>query len=341
MTSLDPVIEKLFTEATSRGASDIHLEPVEGGLEFRVRVQGQMASVKTLPASLQESLLAKIKLLSSLDPTERARPQDGAMVVGGLESRVSVIPVLGGESVVIRLLHKLPQLATFEGLGMTATDRQKLSAGLAPGLIIIAGPTGAGKTTSFYAALRSLDANAQKIITVEDPVEQRLEGVCQVAVTKKLGFADALRSILRQAPNVIGVGELRDSVSMAMAQQAALTGHIVVATVHAATAAEVPSRLLELGATPAILAQSLQVIVAQRLVNVVDPDKPSLRTRTGIFEVVRPSADFRSSVAAGAASFELEKILSASGHFALSQTAQQWLKEGKITQGEYLAEFGL
>jgi type II secretory ATPase GspE/PulE/Tfp pilus assembly ATPase PilB-like protein len=288
-----------------------------------------------LPAELVEPILARLKLMSRCDSTLNHKPQDGSFVWNGVETRVSFIPVLGGQSVAMRLLRKVSELESFEGLGLSPEQTALVKAGLVPGLVLIVGPTGSGKTTTFYAVLRSLDANAHKIISVEDPVEQHLDGVCQVEVTPKLSFAQALRSILRQSPDVIGVGELRDAESVAMAVQAALTGHIVVATLHAGGISEVPSRLIELGASPAILSQVLQLVVAQRLLNF-----STGRERHAIFAAVRPDDGLRLAIRAGGEVGKVREALVGAGVVPLREQARKLVDSGLIDSGEFLSEFG-
>jgi len=339
MTSLEPVVEKLFSEAQKRGASDIHLEPLEKGLRVRFRVGGQMVEGGAIPEGLKESLPAKLKLLARLDSTKRMIPHDGALKIAGAQGRLSTIPVLGGESVVIRLFSDKGDLEKLANLGVLQAQYELFASALRRpwGLFVISGPTGSGKTTTFYAALREINPAAQKIITVEDPVEQRLKGVTQVPVAAGTTFAVALRSILRHAPNVMGVGEIRDGESAAMALQAALTGHLVVATVHAGSVAGVISRLRELGLNPAMLAEVLCGVSSQRLLQL--RHEGQTRTR-GIFEVYQPSRAFATAIKNTESTARLEKILEEESFLTLRQNALKLVENAELTREAFLSEFG-
>ena len=351
MVSLDPIVARIFKEAADLGASDIHLEPEEHGLRLRYRVGGLMREGPLLDTALQEALVAKLKLLARLDSTQLLAPQDGAFVIGGTQVRLSVIPALGGESVVMRLFRRVGELERLEGLGLLPAQIADIKKAIAPmhGLLIIAGPTGSGKTTTFYATLRAIDPAAQKIITVEDPVEQRLEGVCQTPVgpqspsaaparrengpMERLTFSTALRSILRQAPNVIGVGELRDLESARMALQAALTGHLVVATLHADSAAGVPARLTDMGLEPTILAEVLCGVISQRLL------QGRGACPQGAFEVLLPTAAVRQAIKARHSSAAIEVLLAQEKFFGMRQSAEAMVRAGKVNEEAVLAEF--
>ena len=338
MVSLEPVVERIFEEALSLKASDIHLEPTEKGLQLRWRINGRMLDGPILGGALKDSLVAKLKLMARLDSTQTQLPQDGAFVLKDTQVRVSVIPVLNGESIVMRIFRRVGDLERLEGLGLEPDQiaEIKKAIGRLHGLFIIAGPTGSGKTTTFYATLRAIDTQAQKIITVEDPIEQRLEGVCQTPVKGGLNFATALRSILRQSPNVIGVGELRDLESARMALQAALTGHLVVATLHADSAAQVSARLIDMGLEPAILAEVLSCVVSQRLMITRSQKGESV---TGVFEVMRPSVAVLQAIKSCQSAPELQRILSGEGFIAMRERAAGLVKTGKITQEAVLSEF--
>lgn len=337
MVSLDPVIEKIFNEALEAGASDIHFEPQ--AKHVRLRIHGQMHDGPRLEPQLRESLIAKLKLMARLDGTQSLSPQDGAFVLRGVHARISAIPVLGGSSVVIRLFQEAEALEKLSGLGLEPDQVSDLARTLErrQGLVIIAGPTGSGKTTSFYAALRSLDPLAHKIITVEDPIEQRLAGVCQVPVKGELTFATALRSILRQSPNVIGVGELRDTESVRMAVQAALTGHLVIATLHADSAAAVPVRLSDMGVEPAVLSEVLEAVLAQRL---IFHKKPSGQNACrGIFELMLPDQLVREKIRARTGVQELERALARNHFVTLRQRAERLVEQDELTRESILGEF--
>lgn len=345
--SLDPVLKKIFNEALVRESSDIHLEPFGEGLRLRFRAKGVMSDGPVFDNALKEALIAKLKLLARLDCTQTLLPQDGAFVMpvdglltGGtpVQVRLSVVPVLGGESVVMRLFKNAGELENLEGLGLAPDQVAEVKKAIAKthGLFIIAGPTGSGKTTTFYATLRALNPETQKIITVEDPVEQRLMGVCQTPVRGELTFAAALRSILRQSPNVIGVGELRDAESARMALQSALTGHLVVATLHADSAARVPARLIDMGLEPAILAEVLSCVVSQRLLMVRLREKTSM---LGIFEVMSVDEKIRTAIKGRLSVVEFLTILAKGKFLAMRERAEALVGEGYITREMMLAEF--
>lgn len=339
MPSLDPVIEKIFAEALEAGASDIHLEPQGSGMGLRWRIGGQLRDGPPVGAALKDNLVAKLKLLARLDPTQSQTPQDGAFVIQGVHARLSAIPALGGQSLVVRLFRQADELQQLGGLGLQEDQLIALGATLKrlQGLVIIAGPTGSGKTTTFYAALRALDPAQHKVITVEDPVEQRLSGVCQVPVKGELTFATALRSILRQAPNVIGVGELRDADSARMAVQAALTGHLVVATLHADSAAAVPVRLIDMGVEPAILAQVLEASLAQRLI--FYKNAAGQNACRGVFELMRPDVTLRAMIAQRQSLQTLQTHLAQEGFVTLWQRAQTLAQQGCFPREALLGEF--
>jgi type II secretory ATPase GspE/PulE/Tfp pilus assembly ATPase PilB-like protein len=355
MVSLDPIVDRLFDEALKLGASDIHLEPEEQSLGVRYRVGGLMRDGFALDGALREGVTAKLKLMARLDSTQTLIPQDGAFVLKGVQVRLSVIPALGGQSVVMRLFKKVKELENLEGLGLDKKQVAEIKkiVGQTHGLFIIAGPTGSGKTTTFYAALRAIDPAAQKIITVEDPVEQRLEGVCQTPVgsvgsnprhagrenapVETLTFATALRSILRQAPNVIGVGELRDTESAKMALQAALTGHLVIATLHADSAARVPARLIDMGLEAGVLAEVLGGVLAQRLL--MTRTEAGGSVCTGVFEVMTPDEKICAAIKKCAGALEFQSILEEQKFVTLKQRAEGLVKTGRLSREAMLAEF--
>ncbi len=339
MISLEGVLNKIFEEALKLGASDIHFESAPEGLQVRWRVAGEMCAGPLLGEAIRNNLLAKIAVMARLDGAQELYPQDGAFVLKGTQVRVSMIPTLGGRSAVLRLFRKAGELEQLAGLGMDAAQKKDAEEALrdGAGLFVIAGPTGSGKTTTFYAALRVLDPKKLKIITVEDPVEQRLEGVCQVGVRAELGFAQALRAILRQSPDVIGVGELRDTESVRMALQAALTGHRVVATLHAQSAAGVVARLADLGVERTLLAEVLSGVVAQRLLSARDSCGQS--RQRGVFELWRPSAQARALIRKGVSTASLEDALRAEGFCTMAAQAQELACKGELTREAVMGEF--
>ncbi len=273
-------VNLLIREAHEARASDIHLESSREGLIVRFRVDGVLSDVLSPPKGLQAAVISRVKLLAELDIAERRAPQDGRIRVRleerELDLRVSTVPTLYGESVVLRLLDRGGRPVALEELGMAPdTLAQVRRLGERPhGIFLATGPTGSGKTTTLYAALGLRQRTAEKIITVEDPVEYHLEGVTQVPVNVRAGmtFAGALRSLLRQDPDVLMVGEMRDGETAAIAIQAALTGHLVFSTLHTNDAASALTRLVDLKVEPYLIAATLEGVLAQRLVRKVCPE---------------------------------------------------------------------
>lgn len=268
------LLNSLITRALREGASDMHIEPMEHNCQVRFRVDGVLHSEETLPLSMQLPLLTRIKILSGMDIAEKRRPQDGKIELKiaqkELDIRVSCLPLNVGESVVMRFLLKDALDYDMVRLGMAADVEAKIKQDLAStaGVVLLTGPTGSGKTTSLYTFLSALNSEHVKIITLEDPVEYQLEGVNQVQVRPEIGFdfAAGLRSIVRQDPDVIMVGEIRDQETARIALQSAITGHLVFSTVHTNDAASAFTRLLDLGVEEFLLNAALISIVAQRLV---------------------------------------------------------------------------
>ena len=272
-----PVIElvnSVMSRAVSLRASDIHLEPAERGFDVRLRVDGSLVELEHYASIPYEAVVCRVKILSVMDIAERRLPQDGRLDarVNGVQFdvRVSVIPTARGESVVMRLLRQERVPQSLQDLGLTDHDADLLQRWLRlpNGLVLVTGPTGSGKSTTLYTAIDLLGRRTDKIITVEDPVEYKLEGVSQIQVNADIGldFAQALRSILRHDPDVILVGEIRDGTTAQIATQAALTGHLVLSTLHTNTAAGAVTRLLDMGVDAFLLSDSLKGVMAQRLV---------------------------------------------------------------------------
>lgn len=275
------LVNKILSDAVEEGASDIHFLPTAQLLEVRFRIDGIMRDHLNLPKRLQAFVISRLKLLCGMDITERRRPQDGRfrMRTGGEVSRdvrVSSVPTQFGEKIVLRLLRPDIEGLNFDTLGMPDQVRKTFEDTLrgTDRIVIVTGPTGCGKTTTLYAALNFLRTGAMNIVTVEDPIEFRIEGAAQIQVDPKVGvtFASGLRSILRQDPDVIMVGEIRDLETAEIAFQAAQTGHLVLSSLHTNTAPSAVTRLLDLGLEPFVIASSLKGILAQRLVRKVCVD---------------------------------------------------------------------
>jgi len=274
------LLNSILLEAVKERASDIHVEPYEKTLEIRFRVDGILRNVLSPPKVVQDSLVSRIKIMAALDIAEKRLAQDGRIriLIGGrdIDLRVSVIPTSFGERAVLRLLDRRHGILGFDQLGMNIYDISKMESVLQEpnGILLVTGPTGSGKSTTLYAALNHLNSEERNIITIEDPVEFQLSGIGQIQVAPKIGltFSSGLRSILRQDPDVIMVGEIRDGETAEIAIHASMTGHLVLSTLHTNSAAGAVTRLLDMGIEPFLAASSISAILAQRLVRVLCPD---------------------------------------------------------------------
>ncbi|MDF2771092.1 MAG: type secretion system protein [Geminicoccaceae bacterium] len=273
------LVDHIIAEAITMRASDIHLEPEEGGVAVRYRIDGVLRDTMTLPRPAGLPLVSRIKIMAQMDIADRLRPQDGRarVSVNGsrVDLRVSTLPASYGEKVVIRILDSRATVLSIDGLGLMPDESSRLDelVSLREGIVLVTGPTGSGKTTTLYSALRQIQQRAVNIVTVEDPVEYKLQGIVQVQVNEKAGlnFANALRSILRQDPDVILVGEIRDKETASIAVQASLTGHLVLSTLHTIDAASSVARLVDIGIDPYKIAAALKGVVAQRLLRRLCP----------------------------------------------------------------------
>ncbi|MBN1552806.1 type II secretion system ATPase GspE [bacterium] len=283
MASEAPVIKLvnlLFSQAVEVGASDIHIEPFEGDLKIRYRIDGVLHDQEAPPKRFQAAIISRIKILSGLNIAEHRLPQDGRIrlrIMGQkIDVRVSTVPTLHGESVVMRLLDQSSMFIELESLGFPQSHLKIFQQLIhhPHGMILVTGPTGSGKTTTLYAALDKINQPDKKIITVEDPVEYQLKGVNQIQVNTKIGlsFASGLRHIVRQDPDVIMVGEIRDFETAEIAVQSALTGHLVFSTVHTNDAPGAVTRLQDMGVENYLIASCLDGVLAQRLVRTICPD---------------------------------------------------------------------
>jgi type II secretory ATPase GspE/PulE/Tfp pilus assembly ATPase PilB-like protein len=273
------LVDHIVAEGIAAGASDIHLEAGENGIAVRYRIDGMLKETMVLPKAVGIPLVSRIKIMSGMDIADRLRPQGGRARVSingaRVDLRVSTLPASHGEKVVIRILDSRAALRSVESLGLDPVDgpRMQKLLDVREGLILVTGPTGSGKTTTLYAALRLLLNRGVNIITVEDPVEYRIPGIVQVQIHEKAGltFASALRSVLRQDPDVVLIGEIRDRETAAIAIQASLTGHLVFATLHTNDACSSIVRLTDLGVDSVKLAGALKGVVAQRLIRRLCP----------------------------------------------------------------------
>lgn len=286
----DSPISKALTSildyAAKSKASDIHIEPLEKSLVIRCRVDGVLRKTMELPKSIEPALVSRIKIMAKLKIDEHRLPQDGQFSVlvndNEIDLRIATSPVVWGEQVVIRLLDKSGTSMEVEEMGMTGRALKDVMAGIARpnGMILTSGPTGSGKTTTLYALVKKIKNETVNIVTLEDPVEYKMDGVNQIQVNNDAGltFANGLRSILRQDPDVVMVGEIRDAETANLAVQAALTGHLVFSTLHTNSAAGILPRLLDMGIEPFLLASTLNVVIGQRLARRVSERKESFQT---------------------------------------------------------------
>jgi len=274
------LLQSLFEDAMQVGASDVHIEPQESGLQIRVRVDGVLQTQTQADKRIGGALAQRLKLMAGLDISEKRLPQDGRFSVrlrdATIDVRLSTLPTNYGESAVMRLLKQGAGMKRLDDIGMPADMLRRFREviGRTSGLVLVTGPTGSGKTTTLYAALSEVNAAELKVITVEDPVEYRMPGLTQVQVNDKidLSFARVLRACLRQDPDVILVGEMRDEETAEIGLRAAITGHLVLSTLHTRDAISTPFRLLDMGVPPFMVATSLQAVIAQRLVRLNCPE---------------------------------------------------------------------
>ncbi len=379
--SIIQFVNQVLVEAIERRATDVHFEPFEGRLSVRYRVDGVLQDA-TLPADVrrfQAAIISRIKILSHLDIAEKRLPQDGRikLIVAGREVdvRVSVIPMLYGEAVVLRILDRSSTLVGLEGLGMAGEDLRIYSRVLTQphGIVLVTGPTGSGKTTTLYASLAQINDVERKIITIEDPIEYHLEGINQIQVATKAGltFSTGLRAILRHDPDVVLIGEIRDRETADIAVQASLTGHLVFSTLHTNDAPGAITRLVDMGVEPFLVASSLEMVVAQRLVRLIcedckEPiaitDAHRIRTefgsdlpdalyhgkgcrscggsgyrgRKGIFEIMPITDELRTHVTDRASNLTIRQTAVRSGMKSLREDGWRLIQQGLTTVEEVL-----
>ncbi|MAE16215.1 MAG: ATPase [Deltaproteobacteria bacterium] len=342
-----PKLQSLLEEAVHHRSSDIHLESVPEGVQVRFRVDGILQPGPLLPKPLQPSLFSHIKLLAGMDIAIRRRPQDGHSTYHArsgreFDLRVSSMPGINGEKLVLRLLDQMPVQHRLEALGFLKQDMKVLeqASQTTHGLILMVGPTGSGKTTTLYAILNALNSRERHIFTIENPVEYQVSGITQVSVNPEqgLGFAEALRASLRQDPDVILVGEIRDEETAEVAVKAALTGHLVLSTLHSGDAVTAVQRLLNLGIASDLLADTLTLIVSQRLVRKLclheeeSPDCPRCQGtgyagRIPVYELLRVNRLGRDRIREGHTGRELVDPHEDLHFQTMEQTAQRLVQE--------------
>ncbi|MCB1101861.1 MAG: Flp pilus assembly complex ATPase component TadA [Kiritimatiellae bacterium] len=326
-------------------ASDIHLEPFEDEFKIRVRADGVLYEMVPPPRHLANAIVSRIKVMSDLDIAERRLPQDGRIElnVGGnpVDLRVSVMPVLFGEAVVMRILDRTVVALDLNKIGMDAAILNKFRTMIKSpnGIVLVTGPTGSGKTTTLYSALRELDTRHLNILTIEDPVEYQLPDIGQIQVRPKIGltFADGLRHILRQDPDVILVGEIRDLETAEIAVRAALTGHLVFSTLHTNDAPSALIRLMDIGIQPYLIASALHAVMAQRLVRCKsgEASTDTYHGRTGIYEWFEITDEVRQALRSGQLQADdLHRLHAEQGGLTLARDAARKTQDGVTTDEE-------
>ena len=354
-------MNSIFSEAISRGVSDIHLDPGEARLEVRYRIDGVLQVVNSVPRQYQPAVISRIKILADLDIAERRLPQDGRISLRiegrSFDLRVATVPTVHGESVVMRILDKSSIRVSLEDLRMGSTIGPQWQELIrrANGIVLVTGPTGSGKTTTLYATINEISTPEVNVITVEDPVEYQLEGIKQIQVNAKidLTFAAVLRSILRLDPDVILVGEIRDRETAETAAQSALTGHLVFSTLHTNDTATAVTRLIDMGVDPYLVASTVIGVFAQRLVRrlctecrVQEADQSwqapgcrhcdysGFKGRLGIYELLLISDDTRKLIMEGRSSAELQQHARDNGMGTLLEDGLAKVEQGLTTRDE-------
>ena len=348
------MLNALLMQAARDGASDIHIEPYERHSSVRFRIDGTLREVVQPNRALHAALISRLKIMADLDIAEKRLPQDGRISLRlgqrAIDVRVSTLPGAHGERAVLRLLDKSLSRLTLASVGMKGATLQRLEQLIAQphGIVLVTGPTGSGKTTTLYAALQQLDAAHFNIMTVEDPIEYELSGIGQTQVNAKidLDFAKALRAILRQDPDIIMIGEIRDKETAQIAIQASLTGHLVLATLHTNDAVSAVTRLTDMGVEPCLLSSSLLGVLAQRLVRKIctacqgsgctDCGHTGYQGRTGIFELLSVDDTLRERIHSRAAESELLSAAKRQGMTSMREDGEHLVAQGITSAQELL-----
>ncbi|MEO6974946.1 MAG: type II secretion system ATPase GspE [Gallionella sp.] len=356
------MINALLTQALREGASDIHIEPFEQISVVRFRIDGNLRDVVRPKKTIHASLISRIKIMAQLDIAEKRLPQDGRITlrVGGkpVDVRVSTLPTGHGERAVLRLLDKEAGRLDLQNLGMSREVLEKFDKLIAQphGIVLVTGPTGSGKTTTLYAALSRLNEVSTNILTVEDPIEYELNGIGQTQVNPRIDmtFAKALRAILRQDPDIIMIGEIRDLETAQIAVQASLTGHLVLATLHTNDSAAAVTRLLDMGIEPFLLSSSLFGVLAQRLVRKLcehckrrdgeywrevgcdQCGQTGYQGRIGVYELLLTTEQIRAQIHNRASEADIRVAAQRDGMRTMREDGERWLADGTTTQAELL-----
>ena len=370
------LVNSIIDRACTEGASDIHMEPGEDSMTIRMRIDGLLRPIIPVPRELQNAVISRLKIMARMDIAQKLTPQDGRANVTvrqeTLDLRISTLPTIFGEKVVIRLLRKAPELATLEGIGLEGENMERfchLVDNTTEGVILMVGPTGSGKTSTLYTMIDRLKSDELNLVSLEDPVEYNIGGACQVQINEKTGltFANVLRSVLRQDPDIIAVGEIRDGETAEIAMRAAMTGHLVLSTVHTNNAVSSVDRLLDIGVEPYLIAGAVKGIVSQRLVRRICPNcrksytpseeeaelmglKPSeelkfykgegcgdcfgtgYRGRTGVFEILEVTPAMRRAIHSRSLK-DLETSVAAANFRPLTENCRKLVLDG-VTSAE-------
>ena len=378
------LVNSIIERAAVERASDIHLEPRNGDMVVRMRIDGLLRSILSVPKDIQSSVISRLKIMGGMDISERRVPQDGRANVRmkghDIDLRLSTLPTIYGEKVAVRLLDRSAQLLDAKAIGLEGENLEKYNALIrnATGMILIVGPTGSGKSSTMYTMIRSLNTDETNLVTLEDPVEYDIDGVNQVQINERQGltFAGGLRSILRQDPDIIAVGEIRDGETAEIAMRSAITGHLVLSTIHTNDAISALDRLVDIGVEPYIIAEALNGIISQRLVRKIcpecrkeyqatpeelrllglDPDKPrkfyhgtgcahcyhtGYRGRTGAFEILMLDRKMKRSIAEGKHRAEFTESISAGRYTSLQEAVRELVLNGTTTAEEAIRVINL
>jgi type IV pilus assembly protein PilB len=377
------LLNSILHQAIKDRASDVHLEVFESSFRIRYRVDGSLYEIESPPAHLAVPLVARIKVMADLDIAETRLPQDGRIELSidgrPVDLRVATLPGAGGEGCVLRILDRSAVSLELSALGLSQEEQRILHelVELPHGIVLVTGPTGSGKTTTLYAMLQAANDPAIKIITVEDPVEYDIEGIVQVPINDEIGvnYAKVLRTVLRQDPDKILVGEIRDAETAQVAVEASLTGHTVLSTLHTNDAPSAVTRLVDIGIEPFLITATLEAVVAQRLVRRICPDckqayvpeedvlrelgpdgeslrgatfhygkgcnachQTGYRGRTGLYEILRLNEDLRRCIQQGGSTSQLRQLALTAGMHGLRQSGLRAVTEGRTTLEEVLRE---
>ena len=344
--STTEILDAIIAAAYNQNASDIHLEPAEEGLVIRFRIDGVLKRALLLPMTQHHHLVSRIRVLAKINLDQNSASQDGRFSMAdkgiNVDFRVSIVPTGYGEGIVMRLLRQDMQSLSLEQLGFSPHNLELIEKSIKRpyGLILVTGPTGSGKSTTLYSILSKLNNVEKKILTLEDPIEYRLPGIQQSQVDTERGFtfAEGLRGALRQDPDIVMVGEIRDPDTATIALNASLTGHLVLSTLHTNDANTVHTRFLELGVAPFLLSGSIQLIIAQRLVRKLvpgsDPANPVYKDRIVISEVLAPSQDFEQAVLRHADQATLHNLAVAGGMIPMLEDGMEKVRAGLTTEQE-------